>query len=139
MNTIKVHNLNNQFPKNEINVVCTFEILSVKVEFLTQFNVAKYGKTGIEYIELMTYAVGSLILKSILSCSTVYVIKHFISTERSISSKMDKPWSTLGVYSSKTMHQICSFLIVHDYVTRGHYTVGHILSPKLIGFAELHF
>ena len=31
-----------------------------------------------------------------------------------------------------------SFLIVHVYVTRGHYTVGHILSPKLIGFAELH-
>ena len=27
-----------------------FEILSVKVEFLTQFDVAKYGKTGIEYI-----------------------------------------------------------------------------------------
>ena len=83
-----------------------FEILSAKVEFLTQFNVTKYGKTGIEYIELMTYAVGSLILKSILSCSTVYVIKHFISTERSISSKMDKPWSTLGVYSSKTVHRI---------------------------------
>ena len=36
-------------------------MLSSKVEFLTQFNVTKYGKTGIEYIEQMTYAVRSLI------------------------------------------------------------------------------
>ena len=27
------------------------EILSAKIEFLTQLNVTKYGKTGIEYIE----------------------------------------------------------------------------------------
>ena len=32
-------------------------MLSAKVVNLTQFNVTKYGKTGIEYIE-MTYAVG---------------------------------------------------------------------------------
>ena len=52
MDTIKAHNLNNQFQKNEINVVCTFrDILSAKVEFLTQFNVTKYGKFGIEYIK----------------------------------------------------------------------------------------
>ena len=38
-----------------------FEILSAKVEFLTQFNVTK---TGIEYIEQMTYAIGSLMMKS---------------------------------------------------------------------------
>ena len=25
LNTMKAHNLNNQFPKNEINVVCTFQ------------------------------------------------------------------------------------------------------------------
>ena len=41
-------------------------ILSAKVELLTQFNVTKYGKTGIGYIEQMTYAVGSLLLKSIV-------------------------------------------------------------------------
>ena len=35
-----------------------------KVLFLTQNNVTKYGKTGIEYVELMTYAVGSIMLKS---------------------------------------------------------------------------
>ena len=40
-----------------------FEILSAKVEFLTQFNVTK---TGIEYIEQMTYAIGSLMMKSIV-------------------------------------------------------------------------
>ena len=57
-----------------------FEMLSAKVEFMTQFNVTKYGKTGIEYIEEMTYAVGSLMVKSIVvlhSCPTSYVIKHF--------------------------------------------------------------
>ena len=57
-----------------------FKILSAKVEFLTQFNVTKYGKTGIEYIEQMTYAVGSLMTKSIVvmhSCPTAYVIKQF--------------------------------------------------------------
>ena len=42
------------------------EILSAKIEFLTQLNVTKDGKTGIEYIEQMTYAVGSLILKYIV-------------------------------------------------------------------------
>ena len=55
------------------------EILSAKFEFLSQFNVTKYGKTGVEYIEQMTYAVGSLMLKSIVvmhSCPVAYVIKH---------------------------------------------------------------
>ena len=52
-----------------------FEMLSAKVVNLTQFNVTKYEKTGIEYIE-MTYAVGSLMLKTIVvvhSCPTAYV------------------------------------------------------------------
>ena len=59
--------------------VLLFEILNAKVGFLAQFNVTKYGKTGIEYREQMAYAVGSLMLKSIVvmhSCPTVYVIKH---------------------------------------------------------------
>ena len=82
MKTIKAHNLNNQFEKNEINVqrmILLPDILSAKVEFLTQFNGTKYKKTGIEYVEQMTYAVGSLMLKSIVvmhSCPTAYVIKH---------------------------------------------------------------
>ena len=52
-----------------------FEMLSAKVVYLTQFNVTKYEKTGIEYIE-MTYAVGSLMLKTIVvvhSFPTAYV------------------------------------------------------------------
>ena len=85
-----------------------FEMLSAKVEFLASFNVTKYGKTGIEYIEQMTYAVGSLMLKSIVVIHIVLQLHTPWSTltERSISSKMDKPWQTLRVYSSQTMHQI---------------------------------
>ena len=54
-----------------------FEMLSAKVEFLASFNVTKYGKTGIEYIEQMTYAVGTLMLESIVmhSCPTAYVMQ----------------------------------------------------------------
>ena len=91
-NTIKAHNLNDQFPKKWSECVCTFrDILSGKVEFLTQFNVTKYGKTEIEYIEQMMYAVGSLMLKYIVihNCPTTYVI---IINGRTITSKMDKPW-----------------------------------------------
>ena len=60
-----------------------FEILSAKVELFTQFKVTKYEKTGIEHIEQMTYAVGPLMLKSIVvmhSCPTTYIIKHFNRT-----------------------------------------------------------
>ena len=72
------------------------------------FNVETLFKTGIEYIKQMTYAVGSLMLKSIVVIHIVLQLRTPWSTltERSISSKMDKPWQTLGVYSSKTMHQI---------------------------------
>ena len=50
--------------------------LSAKVGFLTQLNITKYKKTGIEYIEQMTYAVGLLTIV-MHSCPTTYVIKHF--------------------------------------------------------------
>ena len=46
------------------------EILSAKVEFLPQFNVTKYGKTGIEYIQQMTYACS---WNPFLLC----IVKHF--------------------------------------------------------------
>ena len=54
----------------------------------------------------MTYAVGWIVLKSIAvmhSYPTAYVIKHF---NRLLNAKIHKPWQTLKVYSSKTMHQI---------------------------------
>ena len=57
-----------------------YEILSAKVEFLTQFNIAIHGRDGNEYIEGMTFVVGSLMLKFIVvmhSCRTAYIIKHF--------------------------------------------------------------
>ena len=50
-----------------------YEILSAKVEFLTQFNIAIHGRAGNEYIEGMTFVVGSLMLKFIVvmhSCRT---------------------------------------------------------------------
>ena len=84
-----------------------FEILSAKVEFLTQFNVTKYGKTGIElhtyihFIYSRIYRIAnmlSIVLQLHTSSNTL--------TERSISSITDKPWQTLRVYSSKTMHHI---------------------------------
>ena len=69
---------------------------------MTQFNVTK---CRIEYIEQMTNAVGSLMLK--LLCIVVQLHTSWSTlTERSISSKMDRPWQTERVYSSKTMHQI---------------------------------
>ena len=57
--------------------VLLFEILNAKVGFLAQFNVTKYGKTGIEYREQMTYAVGTLMLESIVMHSrpTAYVMQ----------------------------------------------------------------
>ena len=70
LNTIKAQNLNNQFPKN---VVCTFRDIKCKVEFLAQVNVTNYAKDfGSEYIEQMTFAVGSLMLKPLLLCIRVY-------------------------------------------------------------------
>ena len=63
LNTIKAHNLNNHFPKNEINVLCTFR--DIKCQSLID------GKTGIEYIKQMTYAVGLLMLKSVIMHSVV--------------------------------------------------------------------
>ena len=36
-----------------------FEILSAKVEFLTQFNVTTYGKTGIEYIDICSWIINA--------------------------------------------------------------------------------
>ena len=82
LNTIKVHNLNNQFQKNEINVVSlvrTLRDIKCQIPFLTQFK-----DWDIEYIEKMKYAVGSLMMKSTV------VQLHTSSntlTERSISSK----------------------------------------------------
>ena len=36
-----------------------FEILSAKVEFLTQLDVTKYGKTGIEYIDVCSWIINA--------------------------------------------------------------------------------
>ena len=55
-----------------------FEIISAEVDFLTLQNKERLGLNI--YIEQMTYAVGSLILKYIVlmhSCPTAYVIGHF--------------------------------------------------------------
>ena len=60
--------------------VLLFEILNAKVGFLAQFNVTKYGKTGIEYREQMTYAVGYVEhvahVEHVLHSNTSHVVRR---------------------------------------------------------------
>ena len=61
-----------------------FEILSAKVQFLSQFNVTKYGKTGIEYIQQMTYACSWIINAEIHCCyAQLSVVVMYVGLMRS--------------------------------------------------------
>ena len=108
-----------------------FEILSAKFEFLTQFNVTKYGKTGIGCIKQMS-AIGSSMLKFIVvmhSCPTAYVMKHFhqaLDFFKNASDLLEMHQIYLKCIRFVEMHQI-DFVLKYNksYVKHLNYSWKH--------------
>ena len=99
-----------------------FEILSAKVEFLPQFNVTKYGKTGIEYIQQMTYACSWIINAEIHCCyaqlSVVVMHLGLMRSNLAYASQVCNPQTiTLCAELERIQRRATKFIMVLPFDT----------------------